>query len=73
MPTAPAEGRELAVRLDSDHAALPGGLQRIGTCRACGLLIAQDEEHTWHHQPAIDEIDAAASWIERNTTMKEHS
>jgi hypothetical protein len=61
-----SEARELAGRLDLDHAPDPGGLEEIGTCRTCGLLIARDGRGVWSHQPAVGEIDSAEAWLDHH-------
>jgi hypothetical protein len=60
------EAREIGHELDADHAAEPGGLMQIGTCRTCGLLIARSRRGTWSHRPSVGEIDAAQSWLLRH-------
>jgi hypothetical protein len=60
------EARALAAQLDTNHAAEPGGLQDIGTCRRCGMLIATDEQGVWRHRPSVGEIDAGELWINQN-------
>jgi predicted dinucleotide-binding enzyme len=61
-----AEARALAAELDHNHAPEPGGLQEIGTCRKCGLLIARDARGVWSHRPSIGGTDAGEAWIDRN-------
>ena len=60
------EARALAVELDLNHSSDPGGLEEIGTCRTCGLIIAQDNDGAWSHQPSVGEIDAGETWLDRN-------
>jgi hypothetical protein len=62
------EAQALSDRLDANHPAEPGGLQGIGTCRICGMLIAKDERGVWLHRPSVGEIDAGEMWIHRNVT-----
>jgi len=63
-----SEARELAAELDANHAPEPGALPNIGTCRRCGLLVAQDDQGTWSHRPSVGEIDAGHMWIDRHTS-----
>lgn len=60
------EARTLAADLDRNHPPEPGGLKEIGTCRRCGLIIAQDDAGVWSHQPSVGEIDAGETWLDRN-------
>jgi len=60
------EARALAAELDLNHPSDPGGLEEIGTCRTCGLIIAQGDEGVWTHQPSVGEIDAGEAWLDRN-------
>jgi hypothetical protein len=63
--------RELAAELDADHTPEPGALPNIGTCRRCGLLIAQDNQGAWSHQPSVGEIEAGHMWIDRHRSTHE--
>ena len=60
------EARALAAELDLNHPSDPGGLEEIGTCRTCGLIIAQGDEGVWTHRPSVGEIDAGEAWLDRN-------
>lgn len=60
------ETRVLADENDRNHAPEPGGRQEIGTCRRCGLIIAQDQRVVSSHQPSVGEFDAGRAWIDRN-------
>jgi predicted dinucleotide-binding enzyme len=62
------EARARSDELDANHAAEPGGLQGIGTCRTCGMMIAKDQRGVWRHQPSVGEINAGEMWIDRNAT-----
>jgi predicted dinucleotide-binding enzyme len=64
------EAQALSDRLDANHAAEPGGLQGIGTCRTCGMLIAKDQQGVWRHRPSVGEIEAGEMWIGRNATVR---
>ena len=65
------EARVLAGELDLNHVPEPGCLQEIGTCRKCGLIIAQDKQGIWSHQPSVGELDAGEAWIDRNPSNGE--
>jgi hypothetical protein len=60
------QARVLAGELDLNHPAEPGGLERIGTCRVCGFIIAEEGRGGWHHWPSVGEIDAAQAWLDHN-------
>jgi hypothetical protein len=60
------EAQDLAGELDLNHAAEPGGLEEIGTCRRCGFIVAQDNQGRWRHQPSVGEIDAGEAWLASN-------
>jgi hypothetical protein len=70
----PATGRLMleAVRLgemlDANHAAEPGGLQSIGTCRNCGYLIFDAHGRGWRHLPSVEERDEAEKWLAMHRT-----
>jgi hypothetical protein len=65
------QARALAVEPDLNHAPEPGGLQEIGTCRACGFIIAEDEQGEWHHQPSVAVVDAGQTRLDRNLNAGE--
>jgi hypothetical protein len=58
--------RVLAGALDLNHPSEPGGLQEIGTCRTCGLIIARDKQGIWSHQPSVEEFGAGQAWIDHH-------
>ncbi|MGH9078710.1 MAG: hypothetical protein ACRDYE_01290 [Acidimicrobiales bacterium] len=53
----------LGEMLDANHAAEPGGLQSIGTCRNCGYLIFEAHGSGWRHLPSVEERDQAGKWL----------
>jgi hypothetical protein len=63
--------QQLAERLDRDHAAAPGDLQGIGTCRTCGLLIGRNGQGPWTHRPSVGEINAAEAWLDRHPPSRD--
>jgi hypothetical protein len=60
------EARGVAHELDANHAADPGHLREIGTCRECGFLIGLSEEGTWSHRPSVGEVGDAEDWLDRH-------
>ncbi len=57
------EAIRLGEALDQNHAAEPGGLQSIGTCRTCGYLIFQAHDNGWRHLPSVEEREHAGRWL----------
>lgn len=62
------EAVRIGMMLDANHAAEPGGLQSIGTCRNCGYLIFEAHGNGWRHLPSVEERDKAEIWLAKHAS-----